>query len=106
MKSNKQLVDELRNNPQRWVDAAIVVAFEDRFEFVGDDHPDAVTRLNCLQAEGGFPIGFAGLGGIESPDSGNLQTQVFSEYQEQAWAHRYMTVLRAIVRKHSATCQN
>lgn len=103
MKSNKQLVDELRTNPEPWVDVAIVVAFEDRFEFVSEDHPDAVTRLDSLQAEGGLPIGLAGLVGLESPDSGNLQTEVFSDYREQAWAHRYMTVLRAIVRDHSST---
>ena len=106
MKSNKQHIDELRKNPEPWVDVAIVVAFKDRFEFVSEDDPDAVTRLNALQAEGGLPIGFAGLVGIGSPDSGNLQTQVFSEYREQAWAHQYMTVLRRIVRSHSSTCPN
>src|SRR4030095_14020105 len=98
MKSNKQLVEKIRRRPEPWFDVAIVVAFEDRFEFVSEDDPDAVTRLNFLQAEGGLPIGFAGMGGLESTDSGNLRTQVFSEYREQAWAHRYMTVLRGIVR--------
>jgi hypothetical protein len=37
MKSNEQLVDEIRRNREPWVDVAIVVAFEDRFEFVSED---------------------------------------------------------------------
>jgi len=102
MKTNKELVDELRTTPERWMDAAIVVAFEDRFEFVGEDHPDPVRRLTYLLEQGGLPIGFAGLVPVASPGTNTLQTQVFSEYVDQAWAHRYMSTLRGMVRKHSS----
>jgi hypothetical protein len=61
IKSNKQLVEELRTTPEPWMDAAIVVAFDDRFEFVGEDHPDPVSRLKFLLEQGGLPIAFAGL---------------------------------------------
>ena len=86
------------------MDAAIVVAFEDRFEFVGEDHPDPVNRLKSLWEQGGLPFGFAGLVPAESPGTNVLQTQIFSEYLDQAWAHRYMTTLRGIVRNQSS-CQ-
>ena len=102
MKSNKQIVDGLRATPERWMDTAIVVAFEDRFEFVGEDHPDPVSRLKFLLEQGGFPIGFAGLVPAEYPEPNVLQTQIFSEYSEQAWAHRYMNTLRRMVRNHSS----
>ena len=84
------------------MDAAIVVAFEDRFEFVGEDHPDPVSRLTSLLEQGGLPIGLAGLVPIESPGTNALQTQIFSEYMDQAWAHRYMSTLRGMVRKQSS----
>jgi hypothetical protein len=100
MRSNQQLVDALRMAPQPWVDTAIVVAFENRFEFVGEDHPDPMSRLHSLLAEGGLAIGLAGVAST-TPTNGNvLQTQVFQEYSGQAWAHRYMDTLRGIVKSH------
>lgn len=99
MKTNKELVDELRTTSQRWMDAAIVVAFEDRFEFVGEDHPDPMSRLTSLLEQGGLPIGFAGLVPVAPPGTNDLQTQIISEYLDQAWAHQYMSTLRGMVRK-------
>ncbi len=99
LRSNKQLVDELRAAPDPWVDAAIVVAFEDRFEFVGEDHPDPMRRLNGLQVEGGLAIGLAGV--TRTPRADVLHTQVFQEYLGQAWAHRYMAALQGIVQSHA-----
>jgi hypothetical protein len=32
------------------MEIAIVVAFENRFEFVGDDHPDPMNRLTPLRS--------------------------------------------------------
>jgi hypothetical protein len=87
--------------PDPWVDAAIVVAFENRFEFVGEDHPDPMSRLDSLLKEGGLPIGLAGVMPEALKKGGNvLHTQVFQEYVGQAWAHRYMDTLRGIVRNH------
>ena len=83
------------------MDAAIVVAFEDRFEFVGEDHPDPVSRLKFLLEQGGFPFGFAGVVAAAPPEPNVLQTQIFSEYLDQAWAHRYMNTLRGMVRNQS-----
>ena len=93
VRSNRQLVDELRRAPDPWVDTAIVVAFEDRFEFVGEDHLDPTGRLNSLQAQGGFAIGLAGLKPGLHRNQTVLSTRVFSEYVGQAWAHRYMEIL-------------
>ena len=100
LRSNKQLVEELRKAPDPWVDTAIVVAFENRFEFVGEDHPDPMSRLDSLLEQGGLAIGLAGV--MRAPPRyGNvLHTRVFQEYRGQAWAHRYMDTLQGIVRKH------
>lgn len=102
MRSSKELVNALRTAPAPWMDAAIVVAFENRFEFVAEDHPDPVNRLNSLQEQGGLPIGIAGIRSYHYADRAFL-AQVFEEYQGQAWAHRYMDTLRGIVRRHSVT---
>ena len=100
MKSNNELVNALRAAPASWMDAAIVVAFDNRFEFVAEDHPDPVNRLNSLQEQGGLPIGLAGV--QWSPYAGRaFVVQVFQEYKGQAWAQRYMDTLRGIVRSHS-----
>jgi hypothetical protein len=82
------------------MDAAIVVAFENRFEFVAEDHPDPLNRLNSLQEQGGLAIGLAGVKASEHTDRAFL-AQVFQEYEGQAWAHRYMDTLRGIVRRQS-----
>lgn len=103
MRSNEQLVDELRTTSQPWLDAAIVVAFADRFEFVGEDHPDPTSRLNSLQGQGGLAIGLAGVVPTALAGANVLHTQVFQEYLGQGWAHRYMDTLRGIVRSHSET---
>ena len=92
-RSNKQLVDELRTGPDPWIDSAIVVAFEDRFEFVGEDHLDPMGRLNSLQEQGGLAIGLAGIRPGKRKDQRVLSARVFSEYVGQAWAHRYMDIL-------------
>jgi hypothetical protein len=105
LRSNKQLVEELRTAPEPWVDAAIVVAFENRFEFVGEDHPDPMSRLHSLLQEGGLPIGLAGVMPDGHTDGTALHTQVFQEYLGQAWAHRYMDTLRGIVRMHDNTSE-
>ena len=98
MRSNQQLINELRMAPEPWVDAAIVVAFENRFEFVGEDHPDPMSRLHALLAEGGLAIGLAGVTPPTLTNGNVLHTRVFQEYLGQAWAHRYMDTLRGIVR--------
>ena len=101
IRSDRQLVDELRGAPASWVDSAIVVAFEDRFEFVGEDHADPMGRLGLLQAQGGLAIGLAGLKLGPQKGQSILTTRVFSEYLGQTWAHRYMDVLGGMVRSHS-----
>lgn len=95
MKTNKELIDQLRATPEPWVDAAIVVLFEDRCEFVGKDDPDPMSLLTSLLDQGGLPIAFAGL--VSSAGTNALQTQLFSEYVDQGWAQRYMSTLRGIV---------
>ena len=102
MRSNKELVKALRGAPEPWMDTAIVVAFENRFEFVTEDHPDPMNRLNFLQEQGGLAIGLAGVKSSEYADRA-LLVQVFQEYEGQAWAHRIMDRLRGIVRYHSLT---
>jgi hypothetical protein len=100
-RSSKQLIEELRRAPEPWIDTAIVVAFEDRFEFVGEDHLDPLGRLNSLQAQGGLAIGLAGLKpGIQRNQS-VLSTRVFGEYLGQAWAYRYMDLLSGMALSHS-----
>ena len=89
--------------PEPWVDSAIVVAFENRFEFVGEDHPDPVSRLHALLTQGGLAIGLAGVTPTTFTNGNVLHTRVFQEYLGQAWAHRYMDTLRGIVRGHAAT---
>ena len=66
MKSNRELVNALRAAPEPWLDTAIVVAFENRFEFVGEDHPDPMSRLKSLEEQGGLPIGLAGVGWVNT----------------------------------------
>jgi hypothetical protein len=100
MRSNEELVDALRAAPASWMDTAIVVALDDRFEFVREDHPDPVIRLNSLQAQGGLAIGLAGLKSSACGDRA-FRVKVFHEYEGQAWAHRYMDTLRGMVRRHS-----
>jgi hypothetical protein len=100
MRSNKELVNALRAAPGPWLDAAIVVAFENRFEFVREDHPDPMNRLNSLQEQGGLAIGLAGVKPNGYADRAFL-AEVFHEYEGQAWAHRYMDTLRGIVRHQS-----
>src|SRR5688572_7091857 len=99
MRSNKELVNALRGAPGPWMDAAIVVAFENRFEFVGEDHPDPENRLTALQQQGGLAIGLAGVSPGEHADLAFL-AEVFQEYEGQDWAYRYMELLRGIVRSH------
>ena len=77
MRSNKQLVNELRTAPGQWMDAAIVVAFENRFEFVAEDHPDPMSRLNSLQEQGGLAIGLAGVQPGTYTDRAFFFAQVF-----------------------------
>jgi len=100
-RSNKQLVDELRRASDPWIDLAIVVAFEDRFEFVGEDHLDPMGRLKSLQEQGGLAIGLAGMRPGARRNQGSLSTRVFSEYVGQAWAHRYMDILGRMARNDS-----
>jgi hypothetical protein len=100
MRSNKELINALRAAPALWMDTAIVVAFENRFEFVCEDHPDPVKRLDSLQEEGGFAIGLAGVKPKGYSDRAFL-AEVFQEYEGQAWAHQYMETLRRIVRRKS-----
>ena len=100
MRSNRQLVNDLRAAPASWMDAAIVVVFENRFEFVAEDHPDPMGRLTSLQEQGGLAIGMAGV--KPSVNSGSFLVKVFQEYEGQAWAHRYMDTLRGIVRHTSS----
>jgi hypothetical protein len=97
----KQIVDELRKTPEQWVDAAIVIVFDDRFEFVGEGHPDPMTRLSFLVEQGGIPIGFAGLLPTARDGVGVLKTQVSQDYLSQGWAHQYMKSLSSMVRNHS-----
>jgi hypothetical protein len=95
MQSNEKLVQKLRTAPWPWVDAAIVVAFENRFEFVGEDYPDPMSQLNSLQSQGGLAIAFAGL--APGAHRAVFSAQLFPEFRGQAWAHRYMDILREIV---------
>jgi hypothetical protein len=83
------------------MDTAIVVAFENRFEFVTEDHPDPTSRLDYLEAQGGLAIGLAGVKPTHYTDATFL-TMVFPEYEDQAWAHRYMETLRKIIRRRPA----
>jgi hypothetical protein len=103
VRPNKQIVNELRTAPWTWKDAAIVVAFENRFEFVAEDHPDPMSRLNFLQEQGGLAIGLAGVKPSSYTDGAFFFAQVFQEYEGQAWAHRYIDALRGIVRRQSSS---
>ena len=100
MRSNKELVTALRAAPKSWMETAIVVAFENRFEFVGEDHPDPMNRLNSLEEQGGLAIGLAGVKPNAYGDRTFLAV-VFQEYEGQTWAYRYMDTLRGIVRRQS-----
>ena len=82
------------------MDTAIVVAFENRFEFVAEDHANPMYRLNVLQEQGGLAIGLAGVKPSESGDR-SFRAQLFQEYEGQGWAHRYMDKLRRIAQHHS-----
>ena len=103
MQSNEQLVNELRTAPVPWIDAAIVVAFENRFEFVGEDHPDPMSRLNSLQQQGGLAIGLAGMEQAGDSKHAVFSAHLFQEFNGQSWAHRYMDILRGIVRSQSSS---
>ena len=102
MRSNKELINALRAAPGPWMDTAIIVAFENRFEFVTEDHPDPMKRLNALQEQGGLAIGLAGVKSSESVDRA-FRAQLFDEYEGQAWAHQYMDTLRGIIRSQSSS---
>ena len=100
MRSNKELINALRGAPAPWIDVAIVVAFDNRFEFIAEDHANPMYRLNALQEQGGLAIGLAG---VKPGESGYpaFGAQLFQEYEGQAWAHRYMDTLRRIARHQS-----
>lgn len=100
VRSPKELVSEMMTAPGPWMDAAIVVAFENRFEFVAEDHPDPTGRLKFLQEQGGLAIGLAGVKPTQYTDS-TFFARVFPEYEGQAWAHRYMDTLRKIALHHA-----
>jgi hypothetical protein len=100
MRSNEELINALRTAPASWMDTAIVVAFENRFELVAEDHPDPIYRLNFLQEQDGLAIGLAGINVSGNADR-SFQVQLFQEYEGQGWAHRRMDKLRRIVRSHS-----
>ena len=92
MRSTEELVNALRSAPSQWTDAAIVVAFDNRFEFVKEDTPDATGRLKLLEERGGLAIGLAG---VENANAGRVfMAKVFPEYEGQRWAHRSMDRLR------------
>ena len=100
VRTTTELIKELRQAPQQWMDTAIVIVFEDRFEFVSEDSPFPVTKLTALENKGGLPIGLAGM--KPTADSrGAFCVQVFKEYESQAWAHQYMARLRKMVQRHS-----
>jgi hypothetical protein len=105
MKSNSELINALRAAPKPWIDAAIVVAFENRFEFVAEDDANPMYRLNALQQQGGLAIGLAGVKPGESGDRA-FQAQLFQEYEGQMWAHRYLDTLRRIARHRSHSQQS
>ena len=99
-RTTKEFIRELRTAPKQWVDAAIVIVFEDRFEFVSEDNPFPITRLKSLEVKGGLPIGLAGM--KPTNDTNDVFcVQVFKEYEGQAWAHQYMSKLCKIVQRHS-----
>jgi hypothetical protein len=98
MKSNKEIVNALRAAPDRWTDTAIVVVFENRFEFVGEDHPDPMNRLSSLQAQGGLAIGLAGVS-VSAYADRSFRAQLFQEFEGQGWAHRSMDKLRRMSRR-------
>jgi hypothetical protein len=100
MQSNEKLVRELRTAQWPWVDAAIVVAFGNRFEFVKEDYPDPMGQLTALQSQGGLAIAFAGL--TPGAHRAVFSAQLFPEFRGQAWAHRYMDILREIVWDHDS----
>ena len=102
MRSNKELINALREAPGPWMDTAIVVAFENLFEFVGEDHPDPMNRLKFLQEQGGLAIGLAGIKPSQDAERAFL-AQLFQEYEGQAWAHHYMDTLRGIIRSQSSS---
>jgi hypothetical protein len=102
MRSNKELIKALREAPEPWMDTAIIVAFENRFEFVTEDHPDPMKRLNALQEQGGLAIGLAGVKSSESVDRA-FRAQLFDEYEGQAWAYQYLETLRGIIRRQASS---
>ena len=93
MPSNTQLIDAMRTAPEPWMDVAVVVAFEDRFEFVAEDHPDPMYWLSFLQEQGGLAIGLAGVKPDNSTDRAFL-FELFQEYEGEVWAHQDMERLR------------
>ena len=105
MRSNRELINALRAAPEPWIDAAIVVAFENRFEFVAEDHANPMYLLNALQEQGGLAIGLAGVKPGESGDRA-FRAQLFQEYEGQVWAHRYLDTLRKIARHRSHSQQS
>ena len=68
MRSNEELINALREAPAPWMDVAIVVAFDNRFEFIAEDHANPMYRLNALQEQGGLAIGLAGVKSSEGAD--------------------------------------
>jgi len=99
MRSTEELVNALRSAPSQWTDAAIVVAFDNRFEFVKEDTPDATGRLKLLEERGGLAIGLAG---VENANAGRVfMAKVFPEYEGQGWAHRSIDRLRKMVHRQS-----
>lgn len=54
MRSNAEVINALRTAPEQWLDAAIIV-FEDRFEFVPEDHPQRVPWVIAKRRNHGPP---------------------------------------------------
>jgi hypothetical protein len=54
-----------------------------------------MSQLNSLQSQGGLPIAFAGMG--RGAHRAVFSAQLFPELRGQAWAHRYMDLLREMI---------
>ena len=97
-RTTADLVAELHEVATDCSDAALVVGFDYRTEFVWASDPDALEVLNAHMENGGGPLGL-----VTSHNDGEGATSVYArplaEYELAEWVEKYLITLLAEVRR-------
>jgi hypothetical protein len=88
MRSTADLIEELKNESDRFTRVALVVGFEASTEFVWKGDPEALEKLNSLVGTGGNPVGMIAY--VFDPESVTYYTRRLEEYANEEWVENYL----------------